>query len=184
MIKDAMILSDNYFNFLHAINTPEEYIKLDDNIINIIENFNERDNPGNKDLLKAANIIKRLRNRDLYKFVGQILIPKNYEKIVTEIKLEDIICFNNPKDEMYLTTEDLEISYFSIDYGNGERNPFSSILFYKNEKPYDCFPITSNNKISLAMPAVFKETYLNMFCKDKKKLPRAKEVFNSFYKES
>ncbi len=177
MIKDILILSDKYFNFTEAIFNPEEYVKLDDGILNTIEMFSKKLNT-HPDLLKASKMLKDLQFRKIYKYVGEILINSPF---TSNIKLEDIISNDNPKDEFYLKPEDLELVSYSIDYGNSDRDPYEHIYFYKNENPNDSFTVNSK-KISLSVPNVFKESYLFLYCKNSNKLERAKTVFDLFMK--
>lgn len=183
MIKDMLVLSNEYFKFTEAIFNPEEYIKLDDHIIHKIEKFSKYETKPN--LLQASNLFKRLRHRDIYKYVGEIIYPNEYnpvDNLKYEVKIEDIISCDNPKDEFYIKPEDLEICKFSIDYGNGRKNPFDSILFYKNENERRSFTVPSN-KISLVIPEVFMETYYVLICKDPNKYMRACHMFKEYLKK-
>jgi HD superfamily phosphohydrolase len=182
MIKDMLVLSDEHFKFTETIFNPEEYVKLDDHIIHQIEKFSKNETKPN--LIQAANIYKRLKRRDIYKYVGEIIFSNDYNVNYAnnyELKIEDLISFNNPKDENYVTLEDVEICKFSIDYGNGRKNPFDSIFFYKNENDKKSFTVPSN-KISLAVPSVFMETYNVLVCKDPKKYERVSQMFKEYLK--
>jgi HD superfamily phosphohydrolase len=184
MIKDMLVLSDEYFKFTEAIFNPEEYIKLDDHIIYKIAKFSKYETKPN--LLQAANLFKRLRSRDIYKYVGEIIYPNDYNSTHSfdyDVKVEDLISYDNPKDEFYVRPEDIEISKFSIDYGNKRKNPFDSILFYKNENEKKSFTVPSN-KISLVMPSVFMETYNILICKDPNKYLRVSQMFKEYLKKN
>jgi len=127
MIKDCLLFADPVYNFLDIIKKPEEYLKLDDNIIHLIEHSN---NP----LLKnSQEIVQRLYTRDLYTCILEILIPNNrYLEFTSQITIENII---SNRDSPYLLAEDIEVVHLPIDYGNKDKNPFESIYFYKkNEK--------------------------------------------------
>lgn len=180
-IKDILILSNKHFNFTEVIFDPEEYLKLDDGILNIIEDFSS-DPDNDPDLLKASKMVTELRHRNFYRYVGEILIPMNSKEIMKKITLEEISSFNNAKDQNYVRPEDLDMVSYSIDYGNGERNPFDTIHFYKQEAPDKSFVIPSN-KVSMSVPKVFKESYMFVYCKDENKIHRAKECFQAFMKK-
>ena len=172
MIKDSLIYSNKYFNFLEAIHSPSEYIKLDDNILSIIENFDSED----PDLKNAANLIKRIKYRDLYKYIGEILI--DYEiNIITAYN--DFLSIDN-YDNM-IKKEDIEIKIFSIDYGFGNKNPFEYTYFYKPEDLNKYCTIPCSN-ISLMVPSNFKEYYIRIYCKDNSKTERVKEIFEKYVK--
>jgi hypothetical protein len=172
MIKDSLIYSNKYFNFLEAIHNPSEYIKLDDNILNIIENFDNED----PDLVKASSLVKRIKYRDLYKFIGEILI--DFEMKI-DIAYNDFLCLDNSNN--YIKKEDIEIKIFSIDYGFGSKNPFEHTYFYKPEDPYKYSTIPCS-KISLMVPNNFKEYYIRVYCKQKEKNDRVKEIFEKYTK--
>ena len=184
MIKDMLVLSNEYFNFTEAIFNPEEFVKLDDHILHKIANFSKHENKPN--LVQAANLFKRLKYREIYKYVGEIISPNescgSNSNNNFEVKIEDIISFDNPKDEFYVTLDDVEIRKFSIDYGNGIKNPFDSTFFYKNESDSKSFSVPSN-KISLAVPSVFMETYNVLVCKDIKKFERVSKMFKEYSKK-
>lgn len=179
MIKDALILSNNYFDFLSCIHNPNDYMKLTDSITNTIRNFpynDDEDVAGDPNLMKAARLIERLYSRDVYKFVGQIVTPGRFTRVP---EVTDMLTFCNPKDDSHLTIEDIEFFHFSIDFGNGDRNPFDSINFYKSEDIKSSFHISK--KFSLSLPDKFKESYVYVICKNKDKFNRAKEVFDAYY---
>jgi hypothetical protein len=171
MIQDCLILSDKHFNFLNAISDPEEYIKLDDNIIYTIEKFEDDD----KDLEKAKQIVTRIRNRDLYKFIGQIIV----DNIDIEKAYTDFLTLDNPNN--FVKREDIELRVFSIDYGFGSKNPFDYTYFYKSEDQSRCFSLQPTN-ISLMIPEQFKEYYLRVYCKDKSKVEAVGNMFEKYEK--
>ncbi|CAG8459548.1 6455_t:CDS:10 [Paraglomus brasilianum] len=69
MIADALIAAKDHFSLAQAIDDPELYIKLDDNILRQIEHSSEAK------LEKSREILKRLRKKQFYKFVGECPIP-------------------------------------------------------------------------------------------------------------
>jgi HD superfamily phosphohydrolase len=180
MVKDALILSNSHFNFLEAIYNPEEYVKLDDGILNTILNFNEYDEDTNHpNLLKASKLVDDISKRKIYRYVGEIIIPKGFEYFINMIKLDDITSCNNPEDEYFIRPDDLDLVFQSFDYGNSDRNPFDSIYFYKYEYPNQSFLSQMKNK-SLGLPIVFKESMIFLYCKDINKYERAVEIFDSY----
>lgn len=171
MIKDTLVLSDKYFNFLEVIHNPEDYMKLDDNIVNIIENFETDDT----DLLKAKDLMRRIKFRDVYKFIGEISI----EQIDLEKAYNDLLCLDNPGN--LVKREDIELKLFSIDYGFGSKNPFEHTYFYKPEDTSRYFTCSAKN-ISLMFPSTFKENYLRVFCKDRSKAEQVSQMFEKYKK--
>lgn len=130
MIKDALILSNDYFKFQEVINDPENYIELNDGIIHLITKLAKN----NQNLVKSAEIIKRIEYRDLYVCVGEILLANKEMEAKAKImnELDIVSCADNAAE---LNVDDVEIFRFSIDYGFKDKNPFDSINFYKSENP-------------------------------------------------
>ena len=64
MVTDALIEANPYFNFVGNLHNPEEYVNFNDNILSLIEVSNE---PA---LKKSAEILDRIKVRDLYKKAG------------------------------------------------------------------------------------------------------------------
>jgi hypothetical protein len=180
MVKDALLLSNSHFNFLECIKDPKRYIQLDDFLINKIENFKNSKKNLSNDLKKASEIITRIRNRDIYKWAGEMIVPKPKYYDIDKI-YNDMLCYNNPNNE--ITRNDIDVYEMSIDYGNGDKNPFDNIDFYNPNNLYNNFLIPSN-KISLTVPDKFKESYIRIYCKDKNKLEKVKEMFTYFIEKN
>ena len=175
MIIDAMELSKEYFKFKDIIEprSVEQFIKLnDDYMIDSILHFSDdEDTKNDKNLIEAEKLIKRIYNRNLYKLVGEIPLINGIN--INKIKA-DFFCYKNPKDELYIKNEDIEFRKRSVNFGFGNKNPFDTIFFYN--------PVTNKSKINkmthlLNMPEKnFSESSILIFCKDSKKLERAKKM--------
>jgi HD superfamily phosphohydrolase len=176
MVKDALLLSKDYFKFEEAILSPEKFVKLDDNILDIILNFSINGEEDKK-LLDAEKIIRKVYERDFYSIIGEIPIPigKNEEP-----KLEEFLCNDNPKDEFYLSENDIELRRKNINFGFKNKNPFETIYFYNRNNPNNSFKKPMEHL--LIMPQVFSESTIIVFCKDKKKNERAKKLFDIYKK--
>lgn len=61
------------FNFEEIIYKPAEYVNLTDNIL-----YDIQISP-NPEMKKAKELIKRLKRREFYDFVGEIIVPPNPE---------------------------------------------------------------------------------------------------------
>ena len=107
MIKDALLLSKDYFKFEEAITSVEKFIKLDDTILNTMLTFSlnsDEEIRTNKNLLSSEKLIKKVYNREFYNIIGEIPIPIGKKE---EPKLDEFLCNENPKDEFYLTENDI-----------------------------------------------------------------------------
>lgn len=70
MICDALLAADPVLKISSAVDVPEEFGNLSDSIVKIIEYSKD---PA---LQKSRDIIRRIRNRELYKMVGETLLPE------------------------------------------------------------------------------------------------------------
>lgn len=180
MITDALSLSDEYFNFSNIISHPEQFIKYDDTMMDIIRNFDDNENidfyNSNK-LLKAKQLIDDLDNRKLYKFIGQILVPCNYINFKPDIN-EFLEC-DNPKDDKYVVKDDIEILPEYFDFGNKDKNPLEKINFYN---PFVSNPIPIHNSLNNYgyFPKVFRELIIFVYCKNLNKVDRVIQLFDNY----
>lgn len=69
MITDALVNADAQLGISSAVDNPEDYLNLTDDILRVIERSKT------PELAKSREIMKRLRTRDLYKFVDEYLVP-------------------------------------------------------------------------------------------------------------
>jgi hypothetical protein len=178
MVKDALLLANDYFKFEEAIKTPETFLKLDDNILNTILTVSlnpDEEIRCNKKLLEAEKIVKRIYNREMYTIIGEIPIPLGWDE---KPKLEDFLCNENPKDEFYLSEKDIELRKKTINFGFKNKNPFETIYFYNPKRPNECFKKSMEHL--LVMPKVFSESTILVLCKDEKKIERAKKLFDIY----
>ena len=105
MIKDAFLLSKEFFKFEEAILSPKEFIKLDDNILDIILTFS-LNGENDKKLLEAEKIVKNIYETNYYKIIEEIPISPGINE---EPKLDDFLFNENPKDKFYVSEEDIEL---------------------------------------------------------------------------
>ena len=178
MVKDALILSKDFFKFEEAIKDPAKFIKLDDYILDTILTFSLNQNEDisqNKNLLEAEKIIKKVYERDFYTIIGEIPIPIGKKE---EPKLDEFLCNENPKDEFYLSEKDIELRKKEINFGFKDKNPFKTICFYDPNNPNKSFKKSMEHLI--IMPKVFSESSILVFCKDKTKNERAKKLFEIY----
>ena len=180
MVKDALLLSKNYFKFEEAILSPEKFIRLDDSILDTILTFSlnpDEDISKDKKLLEAEKIVKKIYNREFYTIIGEISIPIGIKE---EPDLNQFLCYNNPKDEFYLSENDIELRKKIINFGFKNKNPFETIYFYNPNRPDKCFKKSMEHL--LIMPQVFSEETILVFCKNEKKIEKAKILFDEYKK--
>jgi hypothetical protein len=64
MVVDCLYYANPVFKFNENLRNPAEYVKYTDNILTHIEFSN------NTELKQSQDILRRLKCRDIYKFVG------------------------------------------------------------------------------------------------------------------
>jgi len=130
--------------------------------------------------------MERIRNRDLYKCVGERLIQKENEKeILRKLTSQDLCNYQLMDGSGELNENDVEIFLYDINYGFGNKNPFDYIRFYQNVGDGMLgfkleLKMVKGKNSSYATGKCFKETYIRVFVKDKSKIEMAKEAFNNF----
>lgn len=68
--------------FFEAVDDEEAYVNITDDIFRQILDWNSRANEHTTDLQQAKAILQNIKNRELYKFVGQTIIKgKKYKKV-------------------------------------------------------------------------------------------------------
>lgn len=85
MITDALVHADQHLGISSAVENPEDYLYLTDDILRVIERSKA------PELAKSREIMKRLRTRDLYKFVDEYLVPTELAAHINKVKMEMMI---------------------------------------------------------------------------------------------
>jgi HD superfamily phosphohydrolase len=170
MITDAMKLADPVLHIATRIFSPEQYVKLDDTIVQQIEYYPVEtitNAQHRADMEKAQAILRRLRVRDIYRYCAESLLPPAASKIKSTLKSS--LSRKNIHAELkklypnsILKEEDLEIQLFSLNYANQDRNPIDGVFFYNRETDTTSHRIDPQ-KISLLIPSQFSEHYARIF---------------------
>ena len=173
MIKDIYKLTNENADYISLIKDVEELKLFDDTFLDSITNplFKNHylDNP------EAKSIIKKINDRDLYKFIGEIYVTEglNCDKITIS---EFLKCSKSNLNE-----ENVILKRFSLSYGNGNEDPMNSVSFYKNKTNH----LTELNKDLHFMdrPAKFKEEIIRVYVKDGNLFNDTLFAFKKFCKE-
>ncbi|AYV79517.1 MAG: HD phosphohydrolase domain-containing protein [Faunusvirus sp.] len=156
MINDVLIMADDEYKISESIDNPMKFCELTDDILYRIEY-------STVDTLSAArDIIRKIRTRDLYKFVGEIFNP------VKTPTINDFIT-----DE--ITVDDIIFEKIKIDYTKGKTNPVQNIYFYSLSDKSHHFKI--DGKQSVIQPIIYEEEIYRVYCRNKTKLDKVKTIF-------
>ena len=174
MIKDIFKEANEYYNFKDYVESPKLFVKLNDTILDEIL-FSS-----SSKLEKAKDLVRRIYERDLYKFVAEITINSNnlaYEKL-NNITKEDILSCTCSK-ELQLNYDDFAITKTSLDFCKGEEDPVKYVDFYEG----DSIKNVNISEISLMIPSCFKEIIVRIYVTNIEKFNTCKQAFFKFCKE-
>jgi len=162
MIRDALVLAEPHLNLKERIQDPQEYYRLDDNVLNEIL-YTE-----SPELQPAKKIINDISFRNLYRYAGEIILPQTspYEHITSEK-----IAGYAPN----LQPDNLIVKDFKLTYGN----PADQVWYYSQKDQRHKIP---KERISNLLPYYDSDRYVRVFVKDPQKLQTAKSALEAFKK--
>ena len=127
MVVDALVEADVAWNskISDSIWDVKEFIKMDDTLLKQIENSNEAA------LGKARDIVRRIRRRELYRFVNEYTVPEERVADFKPVLASDITaCQGTNNIPGGLKPDDIIVQNLKIDYGKKHRNPVDSVRFF------------------------------------------------------
>jgi HD superfamily phosphohydrolase len=173
MITDALILLEEKHKFSEAIFDMEKYAKLTDSIFYEILRSNDTD----EKTRKAKEILKRIQQRNLYKFYGEFQPAKKLKIDDLKAAAEEIASLSGGS----LKAKDLFVNIVNIHFGKRDQDPVKSVTFYT--KDGDIADPMSGDDVSRMLPQKFSEQYVRLYGTDidsdmKKEI--AKKYFNKW----
>ena len=115
-----------------------------------------------QELQKSRNIIRRIRQRDLYRMVDQKILPGEYKKVWNAKTLTPAMV---AAQDAVLEPSDVIIDFSRINFGLGAYNPVDRIRFFGKHNPnrnkfkrsmkwkwwlrcvFRCFPLSKGSDI-------------------------------------
>ncbi|KIM40306.1 hypothetical protein M413DRAFT_446483 [Hebeloma cylindrosporum] len=164
MIVDALISAEGVLKLAERIFDPKKYLYLTDDIMREIES-SER-----PELAEARAIFKRIRKRDLYKWVDYKVIDwphREYFRLnVTSKAIVDAANALNPAGEgsSALEEDDVRVDFPVMHYGMKEKNPLDFVRFYSKRTPNESSK-AERGVYSNLMPQYFAEHVLRIYTK-------------------
>jgi len=148
MVIDILKNSKDFIKF----NNIQEFLKLNDNILENIYNFN-------KTSTITKKLYERIYKRDLYTFLGEI---NNLSEIYSTSHVLEYILDNSPIEKDKLIVETLNI-------GISKTNefPLKNINFYNKKNKIINLDVKNITKL---IPSILKENTIRIFYKDKKNI--------------
>jgi len=173
MVVDALKLADPVLKIKESITDPEKFTQFTDSVLIQIEHSDD------ERLQEARDLIRRIRYRKIYKYIGALQYKDN-EEITPEYIIEvgkmliekaivngDGECDSDSSEHNDDTVllpdeEDIIIQHLRIGYPNNGQDPTEHILFYKTKKPNKSFRMNKTD-VSRLLPAEFSESILRLF---------------------
>ena len=145
MLVDALLAADPYLKMSAMIDNPDEYLYLTDAILKEIERSKV------PELAESRRIIKRIRQRDLYRFVDQTVLPSitssssfrgstpaspspdSFAPSTTDLAhVKSIITpANLVQFSKGPTEQDFIVEFLNINYAMKDMNPVDNVKFYR-----------------------------------------------------
>lgn len=170
MLCDVLLAVNEKYKFEELVHDPARYYALNDSIIERIENSKSE----KQGFVKAKKIIARLRKRDLYRPVGQVLV--NYDRSLVGSKIKEDITGALGTDEK----ESVYIQTGEIGFGSKNQNPLDVVDFFQGEK--NGIIKSKAEDLSFCLPSKFSERFIRVFVSDDSIFSRVEEAFKKYCK--
>lgn len=172
MLVDAFLLANNYLEISHQVFQPEDFWKLDDTILKVIETS---DRP---ELEEARKIIIRMRRRDLYQYCNEYAVPKENLEHFKNVTPQDIVC-SQVKQGVNLSPNDIVVSNVKIDLTSGKENPVNRVHFFQDYESDQKFSILKD-RVSHLLPDCFEDRIVRVYSKNPELVEAVSEAFENF----
>eukprot|EP00928_Gymnodinium_smaydae_P011198 TRINITY_DN14160_c0_g1_i2.p1 TRINITY_DN14160_c0_g1~~TRINITY_DN14160_c0_g1_i2.p1 ORF type:complete len:470 (-),score=70.03 TRINITY_DN14160_c0_g1_i2:187-1596(-) len=176
MIADALLKAEPYFRvpipggrslrLSETIRDMAGYEQLTDALLRQIRMTTD------PDLAPARNLLERIYHRDLYVFVGQVLLGPVPGGVPAPPTLADLAGPDLKPDDVYVET-------VKINYGMKDKNPVDRVNFFNPKNGGAVGPIPSS-KVSCLIPHVFEEHYVRCYVRRKENRQAAENAFRAW----
>ncbi|KAJ3015556.1 SAM domain and HD [Thoreauomyces humboldtii] len=169
MITEALLAADKHLGISSSVGDMPRYVYITDAIVKEIERSKS------SELAESRAILERIRKRDLYRFVDQILVPTECAEEVREnITPKSVVQFSTPGD--MLSENDVIIEWLKLGYAMKDKNPVDLIKFFQKWHPNHSFHIKREH-VSTFLPNNFEEITLRVFARDNEKRKKIQLAF-------
>ncbi|CAK0787043.1 hypothetical protein CVIRNUC_010259 [Coccomyxa viridis] len=174
MIMDAFVEADPFFKLADATEDAQAFALLDDSILKTIEHYGaarpgfgsfamDADDDGSTSVRSAQAIIKRLRKRDLYKFVEEFLVPQGDLRNGTWRMPTPAEVLKHGKGN--LQERDIIISEAKVDLTKGDQNPMDNVSFFDYPESTEKKTVPRHH-ISAMFPECNREHWCRVFTRN------------------
>ncbi|KAJ1986013.1 hypothetical protein H4R33_003607 [Dimargaris cristalligena] len=176
MLVDALVKAEPYLKLTEALHDPERYLYLTDDILRDVERS------AIPELAESRELIKRIRSRQLYKFVDEFIIPGELREHLTETTINPVAISTHQEDGANLNPDDIIVHWNKLNYGKNTQNPVDSIRFFNKFNDYQSFTI-SRESVSYLIPVHFCEFAIRVYTRDVSKANTIQKAFRKLIRE-
>lgn len=173
-------------DFEEAIRDPEQYTYLTDNIIFDIQISKD------PRLQPAKELIKRLKRREFYPYVGEVVFGSDTKSVGSGLKGKELYNKITEKDivdfarqdgyGLELRESDIALRKYKLNFAQGDKSPFQNVKFY-HAPDFEHAEYVDQRSVSLITPSIFQEHIMRLFVKDPAKKEIAEQAFKRFVRE-
>ncbi len=179
MLADILTLANAPLRIADSIRDPVHFMQMTDVILHKIEYSRE---PA---LAPARDLVHRLRRRDLYSFVDEVLLPEGCARAIAP---EDVTTCQVGGD-VDLVPDDIVLATVTLNFGMKNKNPIDNVKFFRDWDDENPVHISSS-KVSYVIPATFEEKILRLYLRrprgpDTERYKQAaRQAFQAFLRRS
>eukprot|EP00727_Mastigamoeba_balamuthi_P011165 m51a1_g6671 putative hd phosphohydrolase domain-containing protein (450) ;mRNA; f:201476-204339 len=174
MLMDVLNAADPYMHYSERLWDVNEYWKLTDSVLRDIE-FSTCE-----ELREARSIMERVRRRNLYKLVAEVLLPANNGLPDLAGAEREIASLGDAG----LKESDLILEGVSLNYAMKDKNPVDNVKFFVSSQTSVAVTVPKQH-VSLLIPDQFEERHVRLFCRNPSPIVMApaREAFAKWLKE-
>lgn len=116
-------MADPILKMSKDIKNMQRYTFLNDSILSLIERSE------NEEMKEARRLLRRLRERDIYKFADQTLLPPEFFDAISEDTISSARIFEHCT-QSDLEETDIIVQWLTLNYAMKDKNPIDSVSFY------------------------------------------------------
>ncbi|KAJ3020868.1 UNVERIFIED_CONTAM: SAM domain and HD [Siphonaria sp. JEL0065] len=175
MLIEALCLADPYLNIASAIDSPEEYTYLTDAVLKEIERSRA------VELQASRDILKRIRNRDLYRCAETYLLPGAFASRVTKANFtaERLLRYAEASERRLVKPDDIFAEYLVLDWCFKTENPIDKCRFFNKFNKDKLFDLPKS-QLSHLIPTNPQEITLRVFVKHDSIRVLVQKIFRLF----
>jgi HD superfamily phosphohydrolase len=169
MLYDVYDAADSVYKFSANLRDPSKFCSMTDWILLRVEHSR---NPA---LKSARSLVQKIRQRELYSCVGEILLSREVWKSVERMKASSFIVSDSTST---LECSDVRLETILLHHPKCTTKPLQHVRFYSSKNRDRSF-ILEREQISLLLPMQLEEYKLRVFVTSSQKQSAAEACFQT-----